>query len=93
MIWSALVGGKIFTEQSERAQRINKVFTDAGNKMGLTTSGAVYTWIMLLPCKPLILTGSKSIEVITDAVAASNVQMDLIDWFELLQVIRGYEVA
>jgi predicted oxidoreductase len=48
---------------------------------------------MLLPCKPLILTGSKSIEVITDAVAASNVQMDLIDWFELLQVIRGYEVA
>jgi hypothetical protein len=27
----------------------------------------------------VILTGSKSIEVITDAVAASNVQMDLID--------------
>jgi predicted oxidoreductase len=93
MIWSALGGGKIFTKQSDKAQRINKVFTEAGNKMGLTTSGAVYTWIMLLPFKPLILTGSKSIEVITDAVAASNVQMDLIDWFELLQVIRGYEVA
>lgn len=61
--------------------------------MGLTTSGAVYTWIMLLPCKPLILIGSESIEVITDAVASSNVQMDLIDWFELLQVIRGYAVA
>lgn len=61
--------------------------------MGLTTGGAVYNWIMLMACKPLILTGSKSIEVITDAVAASNVQLDLFDWFELLQVIRGYEVA
>jgi predicted oxidoreductase len=37
MIWSTLSGGKIFTEQSEKAQSINKAFTDAGNKMGLTT--------------------------------------------------------
>lgn len=93
MIWSALSGGQIFTGQSEKAQRINKAFTDAGNKIGLSTSGAIYSWIMQLPCKPLVLTGSKNIEVIAGAVDASNVQMSIIDWFELLQVIRGYEVA
>jgi predicted oxidoreductase len=52
MIWSAL-GGQDIYGAIRKAQRVNKAFTDAGNKMGLTTSGAVYSWIMQLPCKPL----------------------------------------
>jgi hypothetical protein len=48
---------------------------------------------MRLPCKPAIITGSGRLEAISDAVAASQIQMDAALWFELLETVRGYEVA
>jgi predicted oxidoreductase len=93
MIWSALAGGQLFTDDSAHTQRIRQAFTRAGQAMGLSTAGAIYAWIMRLPSKPVVLTGSGRIEAIAEAVAASHVQMDALMWFELLETMRGYEVA
>lgn len=93
MIWSALGGGEIFSNHTAHIQRIHQAFTQAGLSMGLSPAGAVYAWIMRLPCKPLVLTGSGRIQAIAEAVTASNVQMDALQWFELLETIRGHEVA
>jgi predicted oxidoreductase len=93
MVWSALAGGQLFSDNSTHIQRIHKAFTRAGQEMGLSTAGAVYAWIMRLPCKPVIITGSGRIEAITDAVATSQIQMDALVWFELLEIIRGNQVA
>jgi predicted oxidoreductase len=92
MIWSALAGGQLFTDDSARTQRIRDAFTRAGQEMGLSTAGAIYAWIMRLPCKPVLITGSGRIEAITDAIAASQIQMDAIMWFELLKIISSHEV-
>ena len=75
MIWSALAGGQLFTDNSAHTQRIHQAFTRAGQIMGLST------------------TGSGRIHAVTDALAASQIQMDAVMWFKLLEVIRGYEVA
>jgi predicted oxidoreductase len=93
MIWSALAGGQLFTDNSAQTQRINQAFTKAGQAMGLSTAGAIYAWIMRLPCKPVMLTGSGRIQTIIDAVAASHGQMDELQWFELLERIQDIEVA
>jgi predicted oxidoreductase len=93
MIWSALGGGALFSGHTAHTQRIYQAFTRAGLSMGLSPAGAVYAWIMRLPCKPLVLTGSGRIQAIAEAVTASNVQMDALQWFELLETIRGHEVA
>jgi predicted oxidoreductase len=93
MIWSALAGGQLFSDDSTHIQRIRQAFTHAGLTMGLSTAGAVYAWIMRTPCKPIILTGSGRPQAIAEAVVASHVQMDALMWFELLETVRGYEVA
>jgi predicted oxidoreductase len=92
MIWSALAGGQLFSDDSAQTQRIRQAFARSGREMGLSITGAIYAWIMRLPCKPLIITGSGRIEAITDAVAASQMQMDALVWFELLETIRGNQV-
>ena len=93
MIWSALAGGQLFTDDSAHTQRIRQAFARAGQEMGLSTAGAIYAWIMRLPCKPVLLSGSARLQAITEAVAASNIQMDALLWFNLLETIRGDEVA
>lgn len=93
MIWSALAGGQIFSANSAHTQRICQEFTRAGQELGLSTAGAIYAWIMRLPCKPVLITGSGRIQAIVEAVAASQVEMSALMWFELLETIRGFEVA
>lgn len=93
IIWSALGGGQIFNNNSAHTQRIHQAFTHAGQTMGISTSSAIYTWIMRLPCKPVLITGTGRIEALADAVNASNTKMDASLWFELLEIIRDQEVA
>jgi predicted oxidoreductase len=93
MIWSALAGGQLFSDDSADTQHIRQAFTHAGQAISLSTAGAIYAWIMRLPCKPVLITGSGRIQAIADAVTASQIQMDALMWFELLEIIRGYEVA
>lgn len=93
MIWSALGGGRIMSEQSEKMQGIKEAFHTIGNLIGLSTEATIYSWIMQLPCNPAILTGSQNLERIQEAVIGSHMKMDFIHWFELLQKIRGYELA
>lgn len=93
MIWSALAGGQIFTGNSAHTQRICQAFTRAGLEMGLSAAGAIYAWIMRLPCKPVLLTGSGRSQAVAEAVAASHVEMSALMWFELLETICSQEVA
>jgi predicted oxidoreductase len=92
MIWSALGGGTLFTGVSPQFARINDALFRAGKSMNLSVIGVVYAWIMRLPCKPLPITGSSRIEAIRDAVAATQENMELDQWFMLLESMRGEEV-
>jgi predicted oxidoreductase len=93
MIWSALAGGQVFSGESAHTKRTGQALTNAGQEMGLSAAGAAYAWIMRLPCNPVMMTGSGRIDAIADAVTASNIQMDVPMWFELLETIRGHEVV
>jgi predicted oxidoreductase len=92
MIWSALGGGNLFSANSPQLVRINDVLKSAGTNLNLSPAGVVYAWIMRLPCKPVPITGSSRIEVIREAVAATQVNMELEQWFMLLEAMRGKEV-
>jgi len=92
MIWSALGGGALFTGDAPQLLRIKDALVSAGKNMNLTAAGVVYAWIMRLPCKPLPITGSSRMEVIREAVAATQVNMELNQWFMLLEAMRGKEV-
>jgi predicted oxidoreductase len=48
---------------------------------------------MRLPCRALPLTGSGRIEVVHEAVAATGLELDRQDWFDILKAARGHDVA
>lgn len=96
MVWSALARGKIFTEATPQAQRVQKTLAALAQELGLTPAGVVYAWIMRLPCRPIPLTGSARIAAIREATAALNTSvhtpMNEVQWFTLLQAARGADV-
>ena len=92
MVWSALGGGRLFSGDAPAAVRVRQVAVRIGDELGLSAAGVVYAWIMRLPSLPLPLTGSGRIDAIRDAVAATQVTMDLPHWFALLEAARGAEV-
>lgn len=92
MLWSALGGGRLFKAETPRARTALTAFEAAGKVLGLSTAGAVYAWLLRLPCRAVPLTGSGRIEAVREAVAATKVEMDLQHWFELLAAVRGCDV-
>lgn len=92
MIWSALAGGKLFAEPSAHpglSQTLGRVAT----ALGISPTAAAYAWILRLPSRPVLITGSRRLEVIQDAVSATGVQMSRQQWFAILEAATGHEVA
>lgn len=92
MIWSALAGGRLFNEQSERAQRLRITLERLANGYGVTLTTLVYGWILQHPSRPLVLTGSGRIAAIQEAVAAVGLVLTRADWFAIWSASTGTEV-
>jgi predicted oxidoreductase len=92
MIWSALAGGRLFSAEMENSTLMTTIQRVA-DELGLSPVATIYAWIMRLPSQPLLLTGSRRLEVISDAVSATAIRMDIQQWFAILQAARGHEVA
>lgn len=94
MFWSALGGGRLFADQApEPLQRIRRAFAEAAQALGLPgPEAAVYAWLWRLPSRPVLITGSRRVSAIDDAIEASACHMPMELWFELLAVVQGHEV-
>ena len=91
MAWSPL--GAVFREQTEQTERIKKVINELGEKYNADASQLLLAWIMKHPAKVHPVVGTTNKERITAAVQASQIDMELQDWFSLLEASRGEEVA
>ncbi len=91
MAWSPL--GVVFREQTEQTERIKKVLNELGEKYNADASQLLLAWIMKHPAKVHPVVGTTNKERITAAIQASRIDMELQDWFSLLEASRGEEVA
>jgi predicted oxidoreductase len=92
MIWSALAGGRLFSEQSARAERVRTVLTALGAHYGVSPTTIVYAWLLQHPSKPIVLTGSGRIEIAQEAVAAAEVTLSREHWFAVWSASTGGDV-
>lgn len=92
MIWSALAGGRVLNEQSERAQRLRTTLTRLAAVYGVALPTLVVAWILQHPSRPLVLTGSGRIAAIKEAVAAVGLVLERADWFAIWSASTGTEV-
>lgn len=89
MIWSAMAGGRLFSEPSPLQQQL----AQQADRLGISPQTLVYAWLLQLPSRPVVLTGSQRISIIRDAVAACDLQLQRQDWFAILAAARGHDVA
>lgn len=92
MVWSPLAQGRIFTEHSERANRVRSALEHLSQNLGVAVSTVVYAWILKHPSRPIPITGSHRIEAIDEAVKALEVHLTDEQWFEVWQASTGHEV-
>ena len=91
MAWSPL--GGVFREQTAQTKRIKKVIQELGKKYDADASQLLLAWIMKHPATVHPVIGTTNKERITAAIQASEMDLELQDWFTLLEASRGEEVA
>lgn len=90
MAWSPL--GSFFRENGEQTQRIKKVLEQFTSKYGADESQLLLAWMMHHPAKIHPVVGTSNPSRLKDAFAATNIKLELEDWFELLEASQGHVV-
>jgi predicted oxidoreductase len=92
MIWSALAGGRLMTEDQAQTNRLRQVLTIIAEEYQVSISCVALAWILQLPCKPLVLTGSSRIAALSEAVKALDIQLTRDQWFDLWRAATGTDI-
>ncbi len=94
MIWSPLAGGRLLGgDESPAAQRVRWVLGVIGARLEVSPATVAYAWALRHPSKPVVLAGSRRIEALKEAIAATDLQLSREDWTELWCAATGGEVA
>lgn len=92
MVWSALGGGRLFSEESPRAERLRRVLGEVAAEHEVSMTTVAYAWILRHPSRPLVLTGSQRIAATQEAVAAARLVMTREQWFAIWSAAAGSSV-
>lgn len=85
MAWSPLGGGKLVKEGSQ------ELFNKA-SKYGATSSQLSLAWLLRHPSSIFPVIGTTRPERITESAKATEIKLDMQDWFEMLLVVQGKEM-
>ena len=91
MSWSPL--GNYFREVSQSNKRINDVLSVLTKKYNATEDQLLLAWILKHPSKIHPVVGTATLKRLKMAMEAVNIEMELQDWFILLEAKEGHEVA
>lgn len=91
MAWSPL--GTVFREESKQTNRITKLLTEFMVKYNATADQLLLAWTLKHPAEIHPVIGTTSENRIENAVKALEIDMELEDWFLLLEASQGHPVA
>ncbi|OQD44372.1 aldo/keto reductase [Croceivirga radicis] len=89
MAWSPL--GNYFREGNEQNKRLKAVLEKLAKKYEVNESMLLLAFIMKHPAQVMPVVGTATKERITDSLKAAQIQLDLQDWFLLLEASNGNE--
>ena len=90
MAWSPL--GIVFNEDSEQTRRIHKQLGELMVKYNATEDQLLLAWIMKHPSKIHPVIGTTNKNRITNAIKATEIELELEDWFLILVASQGHKV-
>ena len=90
MSWSPM--GTIFKKDDEQTQRLKKIATNFSLKYNVPIDVILLAWILKHPSGVLPVCGTADPSRIANLMKATNVEMELQDWFALWSESNGYPV-
>ncbi|WP_431124895.1 aldo/keto reductase [Flagellimonas flava] len=90
MSWSPL--GLVFREENAQTVRINQTLSQLGKKYGVEESEVLLAWMLKHPAVPRPVIGTTTKERIASSAKAVQLDLELQDWFALLEASQGQEV-
>nr|WP_321228950.1 aldo/keto reductase [uncultured Psychroserpens sp.] len=91
MAWSPL--GNVFREDTEQTRRIHKQLGELLDKYNVTEDQLLLAWTLKHPSHIHPVVGTTTKKRITDAAKAVHIELELEDWFKILEACQGHEVA
>ncbi len=91
MAWNPL--GSVFKVDSEKTSRIEKIANKLAKKYNIETDVLLLVWILKHPSGILPVFGTTDSARISKLMKATEIDMDLKDWFLLLVASMGNKVA
>ena len=88
--WSVM--GSYFSDQSDENIRIKKVIVDLCDKYNAEENQILLAFILKHPSKIIPVIGTSKAETIRTLSQTLQIDLDLEDWFRILESIRGKEV-
>ncbi len=90
MAWSPL--GSVFREDSEQTRRVHKQLGELMDKYNATEDQLLLAWILKHPAGIHPVVGTTNKQRLTNAIAASKIDLELEDWFLILVAAQGHKV-
>jgi predicted oxidoreductase len=91
MAWNPL--GTIFKSEDEQSARVKKVATKLANKYDCELDVILLAWILKHPSKILPVFGTTDKKRISKLMKATEIEMELQDWFAIYSASLGTKVA
>lgn len=88
--WSVM--GSYFSDQSDENIRIKKVIVELRDKYNAEENQILLAFILKHPSKIIPVIGTSKAETIRTLSQTLQIDLDLEDWFRILESIRGKEV-
>lgn len=91
MAWSSL--GTYFKKEGKQTKDIKKVLLKLQDKYSANESQLLLAWVLKHPSGILPVVGTTSEKRLQESFDALQINLELQDWFLLLQASKGHEVA
>lgn len=91
MSWSPL--GSVFREETHQTKGIKEVLKRFSTKYNCTEDALLLAWLFKHPAKVAPVIGTTNKDRILNANKALEINLELEDWFIMLEVSNGQEVA
>ncbi|CAZ95550.1 aldo/keto reductase [Zobellia galactanivorans] len=92
MVMSYSPLGSFFREKDEVYKRVSRAMEPMLPKYGATEDQLLLAWVMRHPSKVYPVVGTTTKPRISAAIEATKIEMELTDWFVLLEAAQGHEV-
>ena len=92
MVWSPFAGGRVFWENSERANRVRNVLHEIANAHQVDIDAVAAAWLFVHPVNFSVVLGTGKLERIKSAMKGFEINLSREEWFKILAASKGQEV-